>query len=260
MRRLPILLVALTLVAPACAAGSDASPTTGTVDVGARKPAATTSTTSTTTTTPATSTTELVISTTTIPEPEYTSVISEIDPDLAASITPTSWRGGCPVALDGLRHVQVSHFDNDGNVAVGELIVHRDHADAIAQVFETLFDAEFPIARMELVDAYGGDDDASMAANNTSAFNCRTVAGRPGVWSHHAFGAAIDVNPLVNPYVTSGGVFPPEGEAYADRAVAVPGLIRDGDVVVEAFASIGWAWGGSWSGAKDYQHFSASGR
>jgi hypothetical protein len=119
--------------------------------------------------------------------------------------------------------------------------------------------ARFPIERMELVDNYGGSDDASMAANNTSAFNCRPVAGT-NRWSEHAFGRAIDINPVQNPYVAGGRVSPPNGAPFVNRAVGAPGLIRSGDVVVQAFAAVGWGWGGNFSSSRDYQHFSASGR
>ena len=190
----------------------------------------------------------------------FESTVAEIDDALAASMTPTSWREGCPVELADLRVVRVRHWNDSGRVVDGELIVHRDHAEAVAGVFEVLFDAGFPIARMSLIDEYGGSDDASMADNNTSGFNCRGVAGGSGRWSEHAYGTAIDVNPLVNPYVTERGVDPPGGEAYVDRDPSVAGLIVSGDVVVEAFATIGWEWGGDWSGSKDYQHFSAGGR
>jgi hypothetical protein len=127
-------------------------------------------------------------------------------------------------------------------------------------VFGSLFRARFPIRRMVLVDVYQGDDDGSMAANNTSAFNCRPVTGGTA-FSEHSYGWAIDINPVLNPYITSGGgVLPPEGERFADRTLDEPGMIHPGDVVVRAFASIGWRWGGSWSSIKDYQHFSATGR
>ena len=99
-----------------------------------------------------------------------------------------------------------------------------------------------------------------MAADNTSAFNCRFVAGQPGVWSEHAFGRAIDVNPIENPYVTgSGYVSPPAGAPYAHRSRHAQGMIHRGGPVVAAFAAAGWEWGGSWPGTKDYQHFSATG-
>ena len=114
---------------------------------------------------------------------------------------------------------------------------------------------------MELVSDYGGDDEKSMAANNTSGFNCRTVAGTDR-WSQHSFGAAIDLNPVQNPYVTGAGVSPTAGEPYAragDRRAAVQGLITADSVVVRAFRDAGWEWGGDWSSPKDYQHFSAAG-
>ena len=122
-----------------------------------------------------------------------------------------------------------------------------------------LFALRYPIRRMRLVDAFGADDHRSMDADNTSAFNCRFVAGSPGVWSEHAYGRAIDVNPIENPYVTdSGHVSPPAGAGFADRSHA-KGVIHRGGPVVRAFAAIGWEWGGNWSWPKDYQHFSATG-
>jgi poly-gamma-glutamate synthesis protein (capsule biosynthesis protein) len=115
---------------------------------------------------------------------------------------------------------------------------------------------------MKVIDAYGGDDRRSMNADNTSAFNCRFVAGRPGVWSQHAFGRAIDINPVQNPYVTPGRIDPPNGRRYAaiDRSRTAPdrqGVIRSGDLVVASFTRIGWEWGGYWVSSKDYQHVAA---
>ena len=170
-----------------------------------------------------------------------------------------SWRAGCPVALDDLRLLRVTHHDFAGAADTGEIVVHEAVAADVVAVFEALFDAGYPIERMELVDVYGGDDDASMAANNTSGFNCRFVAGTSR-WSEHAYGTAIDLNPLINPYVRGSRVTPPGGAAYADRTGSDPALIAADGEVVDAFASIGWTWGGTWRSAKDYQHFSRSGR
>jgi hypothetical protein len=171
-----------------------------------------------------------------------------------------SWRRGCPVPPGRLRMVRADFWGFDRRVHRGEVIVHRDHARRILAVLEKLFDARYPIERMRLVDAYRADDDRSMAANNTSAFNCRRVKGTSR-WSEHAYGLAIDVNPLRNPYVTAGGrVSPPAGRKYANRARAGAAMIRPGDKVVRAFAAAGWKWGGYWSGSRDYQHFSATGR
>lgn len=153
----------------------------------------------------------------------------------------------------------MTHWNFTGSATTGELVVHADFAPEIVEVFASLYEARFPIERMELVDRYEGDDDRSMAANNTSAFNCREVAWKPGVWSNHALGTAIDVNPLVNPYVSTSRVLPPEGAAFADRSVEALGGLYPGDAATAAFDDIGWIWGGTWSSAKDWQHFSASG-
>jgi hypothetical protein len=171
----------------------------------------------------------------------------------------SSWRPGCPLGPEQLRAVNVSHWGDDGQVHTGRLIVDGGHADRMVAAFRALFAARFPIHRMVPVDQYGSDDQASMRANNTSAFNCRPVAGTTS-WSEHAYGRAIDVNPLVNPYVKGGTVDPPEGAPYADRSRSDAGMIHADDVADRAFAAQGWSWGGYWASGKDYQHFSASGR
>jgi poly-gamma-glutamate synthesis protein (capsule biosynthesis protein) len=180
--------------------------------------------------------------------------------DAVRSRVRYSWRRGCPVGPVELRLLRVDHWGLDGRVHRGELIVHRDHARRILGVLKKLFQARYPIQRLRPVDAYRADDDRSMAANNTSGFNCRRVSGSSS-WSEHAFGRAIDLNPLRNPYVTRGGrVSPPAGRPYANRARRAAGMIHAGDTVVRAFAAAGWRWGGNWSGSRDYQHFSSTGR
>lgn len=165
------------------------------------------------------------------------------------------------MAVEDLRLLTLRHWGFDGVVHTGELVVHRDQAANLLTAMERLFELRFPIERMELVDAYGADDARSMAANNTSAFNCRRVASSPGVWSEHTYGRAVDINPVQNPYLPrSGPVDPPAGAAYSDRTNARPGMILPGGDVVKTFAAIGWEWGGNWSGTKDYQHFSSTGR
>ncbi|HEU4337501.1 MAG TPA: CapA family protein [Nocardioides sp.] len=196
-------------------------------------------------------------------DPAYASSVSRIDADLADRMR-RSHRPGCPVALRDLRHLQMTHRDFDGRARVGEMVVHRRWARQVADAFGRLYDAGFPIARMRLVDDYRADDDLSMAANNTSGFNCRRVAGQRR-WSQHAYGAAIDINPVQNPYVTPGRVDPPTGRAFVsiDRDRSAParlGVIRSGDLPVTAFARFGWEWGGSWVSSKDYQHVEAPGR
>lgn len=170
----------------------------------------------------------------------------------------SSWAQGCPVAVEDLRLITMNHWDFNGGTSTGELVVHSNAAGDLVGVFGQLFEKHYPIERMELVTAYGANDNDSMAANNTSAFNCRVVAGTDTL-SQHAYGLAVDINPLINPYVVPSGVFPPAGSEFLDRTVASPGLIMKGDATVAAFEQIGWIWGGTWVNKKDYQHFSLTG-
>jgi hypothetical protein len=186
--------------------------------------------------------------------------VGRIDAATRERMTGLSWRPGCPVGLGELRLLKVTHWGFDGRPHRGRLVVHRAHGRGVLRAMRRLYRLRFPIRRMRLVDAYGADDRRSMAADNTSAFNCRTVAGTTR-WSEHAYGRALDLNPVENPYVTeSGYVSPPAGARFARRGRHAKGMVhRDGPVVV-AFAAIGWEWGGNWAWPRDYQHFSATGR
>ncbi|WP_262348137.1 M15 family metallopeptidase [Cellulosimicrobium cellulans] len=189
--------------------------------------------------------------------PGYAGTVGPITPELAARMS-SSWRAGCPVPLADLRYVTVTYRDVGGGAATGELVVHADVADSVVAVFGELFALGYPIRSMRPVDDFGGSDDASMAADNTSAFNCRPISRGTG-WSEHAYGRAIDLNPVENPYVRGSLVLPPEGEPFAARPDA-PGVLHAGDAVVRAFAAHGWRWGGEWASPVDYQHFSTTGR
>ena len=118
-------------------------------------------------------------------------------------MTGVSWRPGCPVPLERLRRVTLSHWDFAGKARSGVLIVRDDVAEEVVMVFGQLFRERFPIRRIRPVDEYDGDDFTSIEADNTSAFNCRAATGS-SEWSHHAYGLAIDLNPLENPYVLDG--------------------------------------------------------
>lgn len=189
----------------------------------------------------------------------FSSEINVIEGKVKRRMVGSSWHRGCPVALADLRLLKLSFWNFRGEMKRGFLVVNQTAAKRMVRAFRRLFIDGFRIRRMRLVDTYGADDHRSMNADNTSAFNCREVAGRPGVWSRHAYGRAVDINPVENPYVSGGHVSPARGRPYADRSPRRKGMIGPNTVVVEYFAEIGWEWGGFWSGAKDYQHFSASG-
>ena len=184
-------------------------------------------------------------------------------PAFTGTVEPVRWadlrfsyRVGCPVGPSELRAVSVSHWGFDGKPRVGRIVVAKRVAPALVSVFRTLWRAKFPIRRLQPVSTYRGSDDASMAADNTSGFNCRFVGGTSR-WSMHAYGEAVDVNPVENPYVRGSTVSPPAGRGYLDRSRSRPGMaMRDG-VLVRAFAAAGWKWGASFG---DYQHFSTTGR
>ena len=171
-----------------------------------------------------------------------------------------SWHAGCPVGPADLRALRVSYVGFDGRPHTGTLVVNRRVVGDVEVVFRRLYAARFPIRRMVPVAGYDGSDDRAMAADDTSAFNCRyAVAPGPKRWSVHAYGEAIDVNTVENPYLVGGRVLPAAGRAFLDRTRIRPGMAVAGGVLVRAFASVGWLWGGRWSGSPDWQHFSLTG-
>ncbi len=161
-----------------------------------------------------------------------------------------------PVGIEDLRMVEVMYFDFNGAIREdGELIVHEDVAEEIGEIFGEIFEAGFRIEQIRPVYHYKGNDKLSMKANNTSAFNCRYITGDDTRFSVHAYGKAIDINPVQNPYVKGDAVLPEEGRNYLKRNVNKKGMIKAGGPVVEAFKNRGWEWGGNWKNLKDYQHF-----
>jgi len=167
-----------------------------------------------------------------------------------------SWKPGCPVPIEDLRFIKVAYVDFGGRVKAGEIICHYTVADDLADIFREIYESRFPIERIKIVDEYGADDALSMEDNNSSAFNFRFISGTNNL-SRHAYGLAIDINPIQNPYVeeSAGVVMPEAGRAYVDRSDIRPGMITPGDAVHKAFTSRGWKWGGDWKYQIDYQHF-----
>ena len=198
---------------------------------------------------PATSSPSASTSTPPAPAPETVHPVTARD--LGAS-----WRPGCPVEPQQLRRVDVDYLGFDDQSHRGALIVHEDLVADVEAIFADLRRLGYPIERMRTVDDYpNADDELSMHDNNTSAFNCRLIPGTAR-WSQHAYGRAVDLNPLRNPYVGRTGAFQPGNAGpYLDRRRRDPGLLHDGDPAVRAFTDRGWAWGGYWRTIKDYQHF-----
>jgi D-alanyl-D-alanine carboxypeptidase-like protein len=188
--------------------------------------------------------------------PPFTHTVSRV----TRAQLPYSWHSGCPVPPSQLRRLRVAYWGFDGSAHTGMLVANADAVDDLVHVFSRLYAARFPIRRMRPIDAYRGRDEPSLEADNTAAFNCRyAVAPGPRRWSAHAYGRAIDVNPVENPYLEGGRVHPRNGRAYVNRARVRRGMAVRGGLLVRAFANVGWAWGGRWAGSPDYQHFSATG-
>ena len=198
-------------------------------------------------------------STSTSPTTTPSSVAEPGEPLTPADL-PASWRAGCPLPPSQLRRVAVQYWGFDDTTHTGALVVNAKVAGAVTSAFARLYDSRFPIRRVEPIDAFGGDDEKSLDADNTAAFNCRRVVGAgPPRWSVHAYGEAVDVNPLENPYLEGGAVHPAAGRDYLDRSRYRPGMAVSNGALVRAFATVGWQWGGRWSASPDYQHFSATG-
>lgn len=185
------------------------------------------------------------------PQPRAATVHRVGEAELGAT-----WRPECPVGPAGLRRVELDYLGPDGVTRRGSLVVARDIVDDVIAIFGDLARLRYPIERMQTADRYpGASDEASMRDNNTSAFNCRPLPGGSG-WSEHAYGRAVDVNPLVNPYLDSGGdLQPATARQYLDRTRDDLGLLHPGDAAVAAFTDRGWTWGGDWRDPVDYQHF-----
>lgn len=182
-----------------------------------------------------------------------------ISDNLFKRIYGKSFKHNCTVSRSSLRYLRLLHYNSDGNIMVGEMICNKDIADDLLSIFRKLFDAHYPIERIQLIDDYDADDIKSMNHNNTSCFNFRAISGSKKL-SNHSLGRAIDINPLYNPYVkrSSNGkviVNPESGSQYADRSKKFKYKIDHNDLAYRLFTQYGFRWGGNWRTLKDYQHF-----
>ena len=177
-----------------------------------------------------------------------------IPPEIEARMRGVSYPAGAQIKLDDLRYLRVSYMDFDGCPQVGELVCNKAVAGDLTEIFRALYEASYPIRSIRLIDDFGGDDEASMAADNTSCFNYRTKTGMRAL-SKHALGLAVDVNPLENPYVRQSRVRPAGASSFADRTRDFPHKIDKNDLCYKLFRAHGFVWGGTWRSVQDYQHF-----
>jgi len=176
-------------------------------------------------------------------------------------IINVSWKPDGPIALDDLAYLEISFWGYDDQEHIGELIVHKALAQEVLEIFKEIYEKKFPIERMRLIDDYNADDIASMNANNSSALCVREITNKPGIFSNHSYGIAIDINTKTNPYIKGNYVLPEGGKQFLNRDLVTKGIIiaDENNACYMAFKKRGWDWGGAWYSTKgyvDYQHFS----
>ena len=198
--------------------------------------------------------------------PPFQSSIEPLSPPVRAQLRAAdAWHRGCPVGPSDLRLLSVSYHDFGGRTQTGQLVVNRTAAAPLAGVFRRLYALHFPIRHMRFADAYGPRRGRPRDGDVSGSFECRQAVPSPctggrgtGTWSMHAFGLAVDLNPVENPYVGCGQSRDPSARRFFDRSHHRRGMVTPR--VIAAFRSIGWGWGGSWAGpTKDYMHFSSTG-
>ena len=195
-------------------------------------------------------------------EPELASTVSvepvftaePIPPSVETRMRDVSYPEDAEIPLSDLRYLRLSYVDFNGGEQVGEMVCNKAIADDLLAIFRALYEARYPIRSIRLIDDFGGDDEASMAADNTSCFNYRRKTGMREL-SKHALGLAVDINPFENPYVRPSHVRPAGASAYADRTKDFPHKIDKNDLCWRLFREHGFSWGGTWRSVRDYQHF-----
>jgi hypothetical protein len=183
------------------------------------------------------------------------STIHPISPRVKALMQQHTWKPNCPVAIEDLREVHVSYWGFDNKKHVGLIIVNHELAQEVASIFKQLYKHRFPIERIEIIENYQGNDEDSMLANNSSAFNCRKNDTRPNLFSQHSYGRAFDINPFINPYVSSEALIPKQAAKYKNRMINFPGKIDRQSIAYKIFTEYCWDWGGDWNDVQDYHHF-----
>jgi hypothetical protein len=185
----------------------------------------------------------------------YTSLTDEIKERITGKSYPDpEIYDNIQITYDDLSYLHVLYYDFDNNIQEGEIICSNEIAEDLLEIFQTLYDNQYQIEKIRLVDDYNADDEASMADNNTSCFNYRTIAGTDRI-SNHSYGKAIDINPLYNPYITTKGgtenISPANSTQYADRTAVFAHKIDADDLCYKLFIQHGFTWGGDWQNSKE---------
>jgi len=176
-------------------------------------------------------------------------------------IERNSWHKGCPVKISDLRYIRVKYHNFYRSEKMGEMIVHKDVAREVVSIFNELYETGYPIRQMRLISDFMGNDWRSIEADNTSAFNCRKTSTKGGKWSKHAYGKAIDINPIENPFISKHGKmvhiesYRYKKRKHRDKTIEDKAVLLKKDKVVKIFKQHGWRWGGDFNPYKDYQHF-----
>ncbi len=179
-----------------------------------------------------------------------TRIISDSQMDFERAVSGLEF----PTEIESkLTLISVEYFSFDNRIHRGQLLVNKLVANSVKEIFNKLLNLHFPIAKVIPISKFNWNDEKSMQENNTSAFNYRKIKGTSRL-SKHSYGLAIDINPLLNPYVKENSV-EPEGATYNPN---IPGTITNKSEIVKIFKSFGWHWGGDWHTVKDYQHFEFS--
>jgi hypothetical protein len=186
---------------------------------------------------------------------DFKSSIRSIPKKIQLQMQNSPWHHRCPINLDELAYIKMTYWGYDNKTHVGVLITNNALAEEVVDIFKVLYNHRFPIQQMAPMDFFNNDDHASMEANNTSSFNCRSVSGYPGLFSQHSYGRAIDINPLINPYIKKNSILPINAGQFVDRKKPYPGKITKPSVIYNEFIKYGWDWGGNWYDVQDYQHF-----
>lgn len=184
----------------------------------------------------------------------FTAEVTPLPEAIAINLRRFAWHPGCPVDINNLLYIRLSYWGFDHQSHHGVLIMNKIVSSEVVAIFQALYQQHFPIARMQPISDFHGDDVAAMVANDTSGFDCRLMT-QESDYSAHAYGTAVDINPLLNPYISGSVILPLQARKYVMRKPAYPGMIANQSAIYQFFHQKGWRWGGDWVELKDYQHF-----